>query len=252
MLDGLLLAWIAIAWGAQSAAPWRLADRTAGRRAWSLAALPVLLTGALAGIGYFGRHPDAALAVHLLPFAEALPGRLLILLFVPALAAAIGTAWAAGDLEAWSFRITAGFALALLGPAAWMGERLRQGDGPESPALLLLFLVLCRIAVALACGELLAPGRPAFAPAGGLGLALYPLLLPPALRFALVARGQLLTAGAGAALLLASRWLPPSLRRAALLGGGLLAGIFFAQVADLSTLLGSQPLPPLPPLPAGR
>lgn len=250
MLDGLIVAWVLFAWGTQAAVPWRLPGaepRT--RRAWAFAALPLLVLGTLAAFWYVEAHPDAAIAPGLYPLRASRPGRALLVL-LPALALA-GLVAAAGwrRMEAAGWRIIAGFGLVFLAAASWAGELVRTGEGPASAPSALALLVLCRLTLALAAGEIAAPGRPLLAVAAGLALPLYWLLLPAELADLLAGAGQWVTLGGAAVLLLAARWVPPRLRRPALAGGVLLAGLFLARATDLSQTLGSPSLPPLFPLP---
>lgn len=250
MLDGLITAWVLFAWGAQAAVPWRLAGaEPRDRRLWAFAALPLLFAGILAANWYVVSHPDAAIAGDLFPLRSSRPGRALLVL-LPALALA-GLVAAAGwrRMEAAGWRIAAAFGLAFLAAASWASELVRTGEGPASAPPAFALLVACRLTLALAAGEIAAPGRPLLAVAGGLALPLYWLLLPVELAELLSAKGQLFTPGAAAVLLLASRWVPPRLRRPALAGGVLLAGVFLARAADLSQSLGSSTLPPVFSLP---
>lgn len=250
MLDGLIMAWVLFAWGTQAAVPWRLPGaESRARRLWTFAAVPLLVLGTLAAFWYVESHPDAAIARDLFPLRSSRPGRALLVL-LPALALA-GLVTAAGwrRLEAAGWRIAAAFGLAFLAAASWASELVRAGEGPPSAPPVLAVLVACRLTLALAAGEIAAPGRPLLAVAGGLALPTYWLLLPVELAELLAGKGQLFTLGAAAVLLVAARWVPPRLRRPALAGGILLAGLFLARAADLSQTLGTPTLSPLFPLP---
>ncbi|MEA2603947.1 MAG: hypothetical protein QOF89_4939 [Acidobacteriota bacterium] len=243
MLDGLLLAWVLLAWGAQAVVPWRLPGEEPGRRRpWAVALLLLLVTGAVAVLAYALRHPDAAVVHGLYPLAASRTGRLLAVL-LSALALVDLVAAAAGSrFEPAAWRLAAGFGLIFLLVASWMGELLRIGEGPESGLIPLAILTGLRLLLALAAAETLTtrrrPGRPVFAPFAGAGLALYYLLLPAPLAQALWRQPAIFTLVATAILFLAARWLPPSLRRWTLGAATLLAGIFLAQAALLSQGLG--------------
>jgi hypothetical protein len=252
VLDALLLAVVLAGWGAQAVVPWRLArlDRDAGpRRLWGYAALPLLLAAGMAALLAVRRYPDAALAAGLFPLTAATPGRLLAVLFPSLFAVAAVTALGRTRLEAAAWRIAAACGLLFLAAACLAGELLRTGEGPTSPPAALLAAAACRLLVALAAGELLAPGRPLLALLGGGALALYPFALPPELAHALWRGGHGFTLAAAALLLGGARWLPARLRRPAEAGGILLAALFLVQAAALSQELATQPMPPLPPLP---
>lgn len=253
MTSGLLLGWILLAWGAQAAAPWRLAGLDPGRRRpWALSLLPLLVTGALAAFGVVQLHPDAAVTQGLYPLGAASAGRALAVLF-PALVLAdalLTTGWRRMEIAGW--RITAGFGLVFLLAASWAAELLRIGEGPASTLLSFAALVAVRALLALGTAEALTPGRPLLATVAGLALPLYGLLLPAPLARALGSHGQWLTLGAASLLLLAARWLPPALRRPALAGGALLAGLYLGQATRLSQGLAQPPFPPMPSLPPGR
>ena len=238
MLDGLLLAWVLLAWGAQAVVPWRLPRIEPGRRRpWTVALLPLLVTGAIAILIYTQAHPDAAVVHDLYPLAASRTGRLLAVL-LPALALVDLVAIVGGSrFEPAAWRIVAGFGLIFLLAASWAGELLRIGEGPEGTLIPLVILTGLRLLLSLAAAETLAPGRPRLAPFAGAGLALYDLLLPAQLARALWRSPAAFTLGAAVVLFLAARWLPASLRRVALGAATLLAGLFLAQVAQLSQAL---------------
>ena len=247
--DGLLLAGLLLAWGAQAVLPWRLAGLDAERRrAGALALLPLFLTGALAAFLYVVRHPDPAVVQGLFPLAASRSGRALAVLFVALTAADLLLFLTWRRLEAAGWRIAAGLGLVFLLAASWAAELTRIGEGPQGTVVPFLALVALRALAALGAAEALAPGRPLLAAAAGPGLLLYGLLLPAPLAHSLGAHRQWITLGAAALLLLGARWLPINLRRPALLGATLLAGLYLGQAARLSQEIG-LPLAPMPSLP---
>jgi hypothetical protein len=242
--DGLLLAWLLLAWGAQAVLPWRLAGLDSGRRQLgALALLPLLLTGALAAFFHAVRHPDAAVVQRLYPLGASRPGRALTVLFLAQAAADLLLFFTWRRLEASGWRIAAGLGLVFLLAATWAAELTRAGEGPESAFVPFLALVALRALAALGAAEALAPGPPLLAAAAGPGLLLYGLLLPAQLSHALGDHGQWLTLAAAALLLLGARWFPLPLRRPALLGATLLAGLYLGQAARLSAGLGTLTVP---------
>ncbi|HKV07021.1 MAG TPA: hypothetical protein VJ725_02715 [Thermoanaerobaculia bacterium] len=253
MPDGLIMAWVLFAWGAQAAVPWRLPGQGPGaRRFWAMASLPLLIGGVVAALFYVQAHPDAAIASGLYPLKATRPGRLLLVLLPALLLAGVVTALGWKKLEDAGWRIAAGFGLAFLAAASWAAELVRIGEGPESAPLPLALLVLCRLLLGLAAGEIAAPGRPLFAVAAGLAFPLYWLLLPANLANALTKSGALVTLGASALVLLTARWLPERLRRPALGAAILLAGLVLAQATMLSQTLASPTMLPPMDLPGVR
>jgi hypothetical protein len=250
MLDGLLLAFLLLAWGAQALTPWRLPGVAAERRRpWAYLTLPLLIVSALAALHFAQTHPDAAVYQGLYPLWLSRLGRVLSILF-PALAVANLVAmigWRRMEDIGW--RINAGFGLVFLLAASWAGELMRTGEGPESAPVALAFLVVLRTLLALGVAEALAPGRPVFAVMAGAALPFYYLLLPSAVAAVLGRSGQGITLGAASLLLLTARWLPQGLRRIALIGAALLVGLLIARAGDLSQALSGQPLEPMPELP---
>lgn len=251
MPDGLIMAWVLFAWGVQAAVPWRLPGTGPGaRRLWAMASLPLLAAGVVAALWYVQTYPDAAIASGLYPLKTTRPGRLLLVLLPALLLAGLVAAVGWKKLEDAGWRIAAGFGLAFLAAASWAGELVRAGEGPESGPLPLALLVVCRLLLGLAAGEIVAPGRPLFATAAGVAFPLYWLLLPANLANLLTQSGALVTLGASALVLLAARWLPERLRRPALAAAILLAGLVLAQAATLSQTLASPTLlPPMMDLP---
>lgn len=250
MLDGLILGFLLLAWGAQAVLPWRLPGVEAGRRRpWAYALLPLLAVSALAAIHLAQSHPDAAVFQGLYPLWHSRLGRVLAILSL-ALALADLVAMAGWRrLEDAGWRINAGFGLAFLLAASLAGELMRAGEGPQSAPLALAALAVVRTLLALGVAEALSPGRPAFALLAGAALPLYGLLLPSEIAGTLWRGGQGMTLGAAALLLLGARWLPPSLRRMALAGAALLAGLFIAQAGDLSQAMSGPAVAPMPGLP---
>jgi hypothetical protein len=256
ILDGLLLAGMLLAWGAQAVVPWRL-GKIGGiaperRRRWALALLPLLVGGALAAFGHLQAYPDAAVVQGLHPLGASTLGRALAVLFAALVLACALLAAGSRGLESAGWRIAAGFGLAFLLAASWTAELIRVGEGPGSAPQAFLALLFLRTLLALGAAEALAPGRPLLAVAAGLALPLYALLLPSSLAHALARHLQWLPLAAAALLFLAARWLPPSLRRPALLAATLLAGLWLSQVAHLSEQLSAAPPPPMPSLPPSR
>jgi hypothetical protein len=269
ILDALLLLLFLVAWGAQVTVPLRLAaaapattlegdgdaERTAAptasrrRLLWSLASFPLALAGVVAGLALADRNPDAAIAARLTPLLASTPGRLLAVLAPALVAGAIiaGVAGVAriaalagragGRLDGTGYRLAAALGLAACAAAAWAGELLRAGEGPPCSPARLALLAGCRLALALAGGELLTPGRPRWAMAGGAALLAYLPLLPPEVRHVLWSQRYQLTCGAAALLLLPARWLPRALRPLALAAGLLLGAVALAQAGRASQAL---------------
>ncbi len=268
LLDALCLLTLLVGWGAQAVVPWRLAaggrigggsggahgsgrnegggSGAAAFRAWRLAALPLAVAGLVAAFALANRSPDAAVAGHLVPLTMTTPGRLLAVLVPAMLGAALVGCLAGRRLDPRGLRLVAAFGAAAAAAAGWAGELLRIGEGPPSPLWKLLLLAACRLALALAAGEAVAPGRPLWAAAGGVALAVYLPLLPANLRGPLWAEDLQLTCAAAALLLAAARWLPPALRRPALATGVVLAAIVLAHAGRVSQALatGIETLPP--------
>ena len=224
------------AWGAHAGAPWRLAHGGAGpRRLWRLAAPLLFALGFIASLRLAAADPDRAVAAGLgaLPFGS----RLAAWASLAALAAAAADAVvaAAGErLEPWGWRLAALLAFPALAVFAWTSELMRAAAGAAEATAPLVAAAACRAAVGLAAADLAVPGRPVWAPAAGLGAALYALFVPAPLGAALLAQGDLLTLGAGAALLLVAPFAPARLRRAAAGVGFLLAAIGLARAGALS------------------
>jgi hypothetical protein len=244
--DILLLAIVLVAWGAQVVLPWRCRPAAAdGPRAGGPLVLlgPLALAGVVAAYYLVDRNPDAAIAAHLVPLLATRIGALLAVLVPAQLAAALVATVAGRRLDPLACRILVGLGLATCIALGAAQELLRAGGGPTSSELFMLFLVACRLALSLAAGELVAPGRPRGAVAAGLTLPLYPWLLPLALRREILHQGLAISFGAAALLLLAARWLPQPLRRPALAGGVLLAAIALTQTAQIAQALTPLALP---------
>jgi hypothetical protein len=269
VLDGLLMTVVLLAWGTQAVVPWRLAGRHAGktgnetvneadnapdpsRRLWAYAVLPLYAAGFVAVLSWAQTHPDATVAAGLVPLTASPWGRALAILAVALLAAALVTVVGWRRLEDAGWRILGGFGLAALAATCLVAELVRAGEGPASPLPVAAAAAACRLLVALAAGETLAPwraGRPLLALAAAPAFAAWFFVIPVALSDALVRSGAPLTAAAAAVLFLGARWLPASLRRPALAAAALLAGLFFAQAAAVSQGLSAPVFSPLPPLP---
>jgi hypothetical protein len=251
LLDALLLFVVFVAWGAQATVPWRLSTTAADgvaashRRFWRAGALPLALAGVLGAYELANRNPDAAIATRLVPLLASAPGRVLAVLVPALLVAALLVALGGGRLgaaderlTAAGERLTAALGLAACTAAAWAGELLRAGEGPEGSEPRFLLLIGCRLALILAAGELpLAGARPRWAAAGGVALLLYLPLLPAPLRAVLWDQGLQLTCAAAALLLLVVRWLPRGLRRPAFAIGLLLAAMVLGQAGRVSQAL---------------
>jgi hypothetical protein len=272
LLDALCLIVLLVGWGAQAAVPWHLGHLAAAGtdpgaaggsgpaaggageprwrawRAWRLASLPLAVAGLVAAVALANRNPDATIAGHLMPLTASTPGRLLAVLVPAMLGASLVGSLAGRRLDRQGLRLVAAFGAAAVGAAGWAGELLRTGEGPVSPLWRLLLLAACRLALALAAGEIVAPGRPRWPAAAGAALAAYLPLLPTALRGLLWAGELQLTCAAAALLLAAARWLPPALRRPALATGIVLAAIVLAQAGRVSQTLatGIETLRPPP------
>jgi hypothetical protein len=174
LVDALLLFVLFVAWGAQATVPWQLsgtraagtdddaprADAAAGggapsrRRLWRAGALPLALAGLLAAYELADRNPDAAIATGLVPLLASVPGRLLAVLVPALLVAALLGGLGGARLGVTGERLAAALGLAACTAAAWAGELLRAGEGPESSEPRFLLLIGCRLALMLAAGEL--------------------------------------------------------------------------------------------------
>jgi hypothetical protein len=253
MRDGLILAGLMMAWGAQVALPARIPGvETERRRLWALAVPILLLAGCAAAMLYVRLHPDETLAAGLFPLKSSTPGRLLAVLLPSLLGASIVTFLGWSKMENAGWRILAGLGLGFLALASLALELLRAGESRVGPLPVLLMAAACRLLVAVGAGETVSPGRPLAAILAGLGLAAYWLALPAGVVGVLRQSGHLFTSGAAVLLFLIARWVPPRLRRPALAGAVLLAGYFLATAAEISQALAGQiqidPLPPMPPL----
>lgn len=247
-LGALLLALGLTTWGAQAAVPWSLRrGDDAGRRYWGFLALPAALVGALAALLYLRWHAEAALAAQLFRPLATVPGRLLALLF-PVLLLVDGLLLVARQrLEDLGWKLAAGLALLFGAAAGLAAELVRTGEGPAGTWPQIYAAAAVWLVLALAAGELLAPGQEnGFALPAGMLLPIYFLALPGPLRQAVQGSGSWITLGIAALLLLAVRWLPPALRRPGLAAAVLLAALFLERVAGLAQSLANQPFGPLP------
>lgn len=250
MLDyAVSLATLAVL-GAHATVPWRLAGGGAAataRRAWSLAALPLLLAAVSLGGALVASRPHAALGAG---WGElALTGAAFRATWVLLAALALADAVAAigwRRLEPAGWRLIGGFGLAALVAASLSLELLRIGTGPPIALAPVLLGAGFRALLGLAAAEALAPGRPWLAPLAVPALAGYWLALPAPLAALLRAEGLHWTALAAALLLAAAPWLPLRLRRPALIAGLLLAALLLARATGLTATL-PMPLPQAPP-----
>jgi hypothetical protein len=213
-------------------------SRAAARRAWSLAALPLLLAAVTLGAALAARRPHAALGAGWgeLALTGAAFRAAAVLLAALALADAVA-ALGRRRLEPAGWRLVAGFGLAALAAGMLALELLRIGTGPPIALAPVLLAAGWRALLALAAGEALAPGRPWLAPLALPALAGYWLALPPPLAALLRAEGLHWTALAAALLLASAPWLPARLRRPALVAGVLLAAFLLARAAALTAAL---------------
>jgi hypothetical protein len=231
--------------GANAVQPFRLAaagdpDGDRRRRLWSLLVVPLLLASLLLALLHLALETDSALAwgISWPPHSKA--ARLVLVAASAAAAAALLTAFGGRRFEpaAWRFAGALGGALAAV--AALAGEMLRIGGAPAGGLGVLLVGALVRFALALAAGEC-ATGRVRWlAPAAAIALPLGALALPAPLRSAL--RPDLLTLGAAVALLAAARFLPGRFPRPTAAAGVLLAALYLAQSARVSSMFELQGL----------
>ena len=207
------------------------------RRLWAAVAPLALVAAAMATVWAIGRRPDEAIAWGMTGVVEgSLPTRLIALAVAAALASDVLVffAWPRLEPNAWRFHAAIG-ALALAAQALG-AELLRIGWGPWSGTAAIFVAAALRALLALAAAEV------ALGPPGKLTLAAGPALLalfvvwPQELRGAL--RADLFTLGAAIALLVVARYAPVSLRRAAAVAGLLLALVFLARSAELSSVFG--------------
>lgn len=234
------LAFNLLVYGAHAVAPFRLAGAELDRRRlWALAAPLALLASFIVTVAWVARRPDEAIAWGLTdPLAGSLPARLIAValagLALGDLVAAAG--WRRLEPAAWRVLGALGVVGALF--HALGSELLRTGTGPAGGSLAaLVAMVLLRLPLTLAAGELVAGGPRLWVPIAGPALVAAVWIWPSALRAALGA--DRLTLFAAAALLLAARFVPPSLRRAAGWAGFALAALFLARSAEVSRILGA-------------
>lgn len=240
-----------LALGGHAVAPWRLARGVAaGRRAWALAALPLLLAAAALAAAAAAARPHAALGAG---WGEvALTGRAFLAAGVLVAALALADAvLAAGHrrLEPAGWRLAGALGVVALAAAAFALELLRIGSGPPTALAPVLAAAGGRLMVALAAGEAVAPGRrPWLAPLAVPGLALFWLALPPPLRILIVGEGLHLTGITALVLAAAAPWLPARLRRPAVFAAVLLAALLFARAGAFTALLPLSVPAPEPPV----
>ena len=222
--------------GADPGAAEKVPDASA-RRLWAAVAPLALLAAAMATVWAIGRRPDEAIAWGMTGVVEgSLPARLIALAVAAALASdlLVLVAWPRLEPNAWRFHAAIG-ALALVAQSLG-AELLRIGWGPWSGTAAIFVAAAIRALLALAAAEIVLgpPGKLSLA-AGPALLALY-LVWPRELRGAL--RADLVTLGAACVLLAGARFAPGSLRRGAAVAGLVLALVFLARSADLSSSLG--------------
>lgn len=244
-----------LALGAHVVVPWRLASVVLERprNRWRLAALPLLGTTVLAGLAWMAAHPDHLLGVS---WGEAPLTRGAVTAAVFTLGALalldVGLLLRWRRLEPAVWRLAGTFALLPLAAVSTLQEILRVGGGPRTTGGALVLAVAIHGLVSLAAGEAVAP-RPAPVPrprarawrpptwrpwlslAAGLGLPLYPLALPPAVRARLLAGGESWTLAAAALLFLVAPWVPDRFRRGTLLAAALLAALVLARAVELAS-----------------
>lgn len=225
-----------LAFGAHALVPWQLArEGDESRRAWVLAALPLLLLAFLLRLADAARDPDATLSTGLSwSVASGPSGRAIAIAITGLLLADALLPFAGRRLPASGWRLLGTLGATGLAAASLWGELLRLGEGPYSGALPLLGAAACRATVALGAAQALRRRQPSVAPFAAAALALYVSILPAPLRHAMLRLPDLLTLGAGVALFAAARWVPPSQRRLALAAAALLAAVCFARAAQLS------------------
>lgn len=242
----MLLTWLAallalVVWGAHATAPFGLArgDGKSPSR-WRVAALPLALVTLTAGLAALRGDLDGALAAGFGPgFPASWAVRTALLLLFVAVLSDVALFVAGGNLGGGERRALASCGALGAAGSALAAELLLDGDAATWWPILLL-AAGCRLAVSLAAGEVLAPWRPRLGLLGTGGLLLYPLLLPPKLNALLSLSGDRMTLGASALLFAAARWLPARLRRPALVAAALLAALFFARAAALSSALAAR------------
>jgi hypothetical protein len=240
----LVLQWVVL--GLHVVVPWQLA-RTAAealrspaapetgkadpRWLWAMAATPLLLGAALAGLFSVGTRIDAALAWGIRWPPTSVPA---IAILLSGLAVGVGDLLLlAGHrrLEPAAWRVAAILAALLLVAASVGGELLRLGRGPAAGLGAILGAALCRVPLALAAGEAAAGRVRWLAPLAGAVLPCTLLAFSAPMRAGL--GPDVLTLGAASLLLLAAPFLPLALRRPAAFAGILLAALFLDRTGDL-------------------
>ena len=248
MSEAPLLAIALVAWGSHAAAPLAVRDDLPARTRWRWLALPLGGAAALALALTLATDPDRALAAGLGPLPIGTP-RTGFLSFALFLLLATDSLVAAGGekLGRKGFTLAGIVGLVALVPSSWIYELLRAGEGPTGSLPWLIAATVARILLALAAGELLAPGRPRWAALAPIAIPLSFFSLPAAVRSILVAGGDPATYLAAAVLLTASRWLPERFRKVALGAGVVLTAIALARAATASAALAGTEIIPLPP-----
>lgn len=247
-VDALAIALALLAWGAHALVPWTVArGGEDARRRWAHLAFPLLLAAVLAVLAAIAWQPDAAIATGLASLRGSWIASCVAVLTAATLAADLLLAFAWRELEPAGWRIAGGLGAAGAIAAMLAAEVLRVGEGPRTALPITVTAVVCRLLVALACGEALAAARPRLGLLALPALALYGLALPAQVGAGLMHDRVWVVAAAGAVILAVDRWLPPRLRRPAIAAATLLVALFFAAAAARSQLLANQPLPPPPP-----
>jgi hypothetical protein len=234
------LAFNLVVYGAHAVAPFRLAGAEGDRRRlWTLAAPLALVASFIVTVAWVARRPDEAIVWGLTdPLTGSLPARLIAVAWV---GLALGDLVAAAGwrrLEPAAWRVLG--ALGVLGALFHTlgSELLRTGAGPTGGSLAtLVAMVLLRLPLTLAAGELLTGGPRLWGPIAGPSLVAALWSWPAELRAALGA--DRITLLAAAALLLSARFVPASLRRVAGWAGFALATLFLARSAEVSRILGA-------------
>ena len=234
------LAFNLLVYGAHAVLPFRLSRaEDERRRAWAYAAPLALVASFIVTAAGIARRPDEAIAWGLThPLTGSLPARMIFVALVGLLLAdlVVVAGWRRIEPAAWRILGALGAVAALL--HALGSELLRIGTGPAGGELAtLVAMVLLRLPLTLAAGELLAGAPRWWVPIAGPALVVAARLWPAPLRAALGA--DRLTLVVAALLLLASPFVPGKLRRIAGWAGFALAVLFLARSAEVSRILGA-------------